>query len=176
MGRLADRHENAAEDRRRAAVDLDRGGKDSLILPSKDLSLGTDVLAEAGGDPLDVVARVDRGKVPLQDEVTVGAPGRATADRQLAEEAVELVLAAQVVVVGKGLKPKRLAEPSRTQKDENAAEPLEIADVCGAIDVDETLPANAAEICDAIGKLDHGTLVSSAFSLPSHPDYPLPRR
>ncbi len=118
------------------------------------------MLAEAFGDLGDAAARVDLGEVPLEDEVAVPERRRLSPDLQVAEELLELVGAVQVVVVGERLQPQRLAETARTQEDENAAQPLDVADVGRPVDVVQTLPADAVKIGDAVGELHHAHSVA----------------
>ncbi len=113
------------------------------------------MLAQAFGDLAGVTAGVHEGEIPLEDEVAVGKRRGPTANVEAAEEVVELVLEAQVVVAGEGLQPQRLPKPAGTQEDEDVAEPLELADVSRPIDVDPTLLADTSKVCHAVWELDH---------------------
>jgi hypothetical protein len=156
VGSLADSNQEVTKRVRGFRFGVDRAREMAAVADLKVLDLVVDVVVETADDLVDAAAAADLGKVPLQHEVAVAFRGRLPADVETAEEDVEIVGEAQVVVGGEGLEPERLPEAPRTQEDESPAELLDVAEMRRTVGIEHAAAANALKVGDAVGEGDHG--------------------
>ena len=98
-------------------------------------------------------------EVESERQVAVAVRRRMTADPKPAEEFLEVRLLAPVVVALHHADEERLAEPPRTDEEDEPVTFLEFRKVLGLVDVAKPLVSNGLEIRNAVGYLQIRSLV-----------------
>ena len=130
-----------------------------LVVLKEKLCLSPDMAFQAFPDVPRLTPRGDEGKIPLQDKVRIPQGCWLPTDGEITEEFIERLGVPQVVVRCQGLEPEGLSESTWAQVHEDATQALQVADVGGAVDVDQGLPPDPAKIGNAVGELDHGASI-----------------